>query len=436
MFVRFGMQGMVLAGAVLLSQACRFEEANPRHCSNNDGNAYCNRVVREYGAPELYCQLGTPDCSTEESRYGCVEDEPLPQCYSPCGERSTLDENGECIPIEEPASSTSSGGSNVEPSTSEEGSATGGPCGLCEDATPFCVDGRCVSCDATADHDAACAELDAGTPVCWEGKCVQCTAEDQAACNRMLCDVETNTCTPCVEHEQCEESRACELDEGRCFPPDVVVHVGDYPGANFPDIITAIGAINDGEHDILGEEMHAVIIVHSFGNGDPYTGTTIVEDGKVVALLASDGTEPVLALAGESGLLVRGNEEQATALYLQGLNISNNTAGRGLTVNDAVVWMDRCRIVENDDGGIRAENGAELTVRSSFVGAVADTNAIEVIGDATTASIHYATIGAGGNNSIGLRCESPMSVVVRDSLIVARGESADSLVQRHRAPAR
>src|SRR5690606_7196720 len=105
-----------------------------------------------------------------------------------------------------------------------------GPCAGPEDCSggaPFCNPvGECVSCDAMEDPDEACSSADFRTPLCVGETCVACTAEHTDVCDGQLrvCDPVANQCVDCTEHAECWTG-ACRIDEGLCFPPDLIAHV-------------------------------------------------------------------------------------------------------------------------------------------------------------------------------------------------------------------
>ena len=390
---------------------CPITRPDPLHCTNNDGDAYCAEQFPDGSRP--YCEAGVGTCISSDNELGCVAERPADACYSPCGGRSTIAENGECV-MDESSSGSSSGGMETEESSgSSESSTTGpGPCMGNEDcpdaAAPLCEpsSGECVRCDAFgAEGDAACAELDPASPVCLDGACVQCTAAAPEACTGMtpICDDDTNTCVPCNAHDQCGEA-ACNLFTGACLPADAVVHVG---GA-MPDFATIADAV--ASFDMMTE---GTIIVHQAD----YNEAVTVDGGRVLALLANAGDTPTLALiAGGAPQLTVGDG----TVLLDGLRLSGNADAVGLVVDGGRAWVDRSRIVDNNGGGVLAQGGAELVLRNSFVGgSVDDATALEV--DGATANVLYSTLGAGTTNGVGLACTTPVSVVVRNSLIVSRG---------------
>jgi hypothetical protein len=125
-------------------------------------------------------------------------------------------------------------------------------------------------------------------PLCVGGTCVACTPENPVVCEDqlLLCDGTTNSCVPCVEHGQCP-SGACELDVGRCFPGDFVVHVDGDGGQDYTTIEAAVAGV-DG--------THGVIVLHERDGETPYTtvGGLTIDGGKTIALLVAPGQAPVI----------------------------------------------------------------------------------------------------------------------------------------------
>ena len=427
----FTMLGTGVVATIMFAQGCDDITPNPRHCNNNEGDEYCNREFGD-GTKPLFCEHGgTTECRTSD--YGCVEQQPADMCYSPCGGRSTIDENGACVMVED-SSSGSSEGTDTEPSTntgtdSESSSTTGPmPCSPeepCTDvAAPYCNASRvCVPCNEAplpADADTACAMVAPQTPVCLDGTCVQCTPANPSACENPtpVCDSTSNECVLCTAHDQCGPA-ACNLYTGACLPADAVVHVGGNPMVdtpNFPSLNAAVISFD-------GDGAQGTILVHP-GMPD-YDEAVTVDGGRVLAFLAAEQgpgiNPPQWSGNGEDQpqLVVT----DATVL-MDGLQLSGNGSSDvpGLRVSGGRAWLDRSRVVQNTGGGILAEMGAELTVRNCFVGGnVADVDAIVLNG--STLDMLYTTVVAGngdlGETSTSLTCAAPLTVDIRNSILVA-----------------
>lgn len=415
--VMFKKLGVAAATGLVLAQGCRYSDVNTQHCNYNDGDAYCAAQYPDGSRP--YCESGLGECvSPGSGEHGCVAERPANECYSPCGERSTIDENGACVMVEDSSTGTSSGSATDESSSSESSTTGPMPCLGNEDcpdaAAPFCepVSGECVACDGTDDPDGACAGIDPGLPLCVGGACVACTAENPAACTGLtpICDDATNTCVPCTEHGQCGEA-ACNLFTGACLPADAVVHVG--AGQDFSTIGAAVDSF-----DVMTE---GTIIVH----GGDYNESVTVDGSRVLAFLAAElgpKVEPPRWIR-SAGTLPQLTVADATVL-MDGLQVSGNQSSTppGLRVDGGRAWVDRSRIVGNDGGGIVAESAAELVLRNCFVGDgnTNSTDAITITG--ATLTMLYTTAGAAANTGMAARalyCDGGGQADVRNSILVS-----------------
>lgn len=363
------------------------------HCSNLDGDATC--AERGGGS---FCDLCQPEGD------GCTDERPSDDCHFVGVEPGGVSDGTSA------SEETVTGGPDRQPTTGAEPCTSDAGCG--DPAAPFCTpQGSCVACDGMPDADAACAGLDAAMPVCVDGECVQCSETNAAACDAALrvCDVEAHACVGCAAHEQCA-SGACELLEGRCFPPDVTtLEVNGDGSADYPNVGAAVAAIADGDMGIIR--------VHALDGGAAYPGALLIDGGKTIALLAAEGEEPSFSgVLGGNALRVEG---ATTTVYLDRVWLRDTDAGRGLVVSGATAWVDRSRIVRNTGGGVLAEAGASVTIRNAFVGgSVPDVAAVEVIG--ANARILYTTMGGGLGHARALLCNAAATVDVRNSLLLAR----------------
>jgi hypothetical protein len=370
------------------------------HCGNLDGDLTC--AERGGGGFCDACRAQGDGCSDAMPSDGChfVGPGAGPGEASLGTTESDDDSYGE-VSTEEGGPETTTG---PAPCTSDAD---------CGDATPFCqATGACVACDDMPVPDAACAGQDESRPLCVDGECVQCSEANTAVCDvqRQICDPETHACTGCVQHAQCE-SEACELAVERCFPADaVVLEVDDAPDADHATVVGAVAAIANGSYGILR--------VHERSAGAAYQAAHVIDASKTIALLGAPGEAPFLqGAAGAPALHVEGIH---TAVYIDGLALRDTAEdGRGLVVREGTAWVERSRILQNTGGGVLAEAGAMLTIRSSFVGGdVADVTAVEVQG--ATAQVLYATLGAGIGSAAALVCDPTATVDVRNSVLVAR----------------
>lgn len=399
----------VFAGLVLglVASACRRDL--PNHCANLAGDDTCSS--RGQGQFCSGCVLDND---------GCVDVLPSTECHAVSG---PMDESSGSGDSGTAGSTDGSSDTEVEPSTGST-ATTDGPCTVDEDCTdaaaPYCDPaGACVGCDGTEEPDAACAGTDPGNPLCVGGACVACTAEDASVCDAelLLCDEDANSCVACTEHGQCA-SGACELAVGRCFPADstrLTVDGDVGSGADFASIVAAVASVPDGGY--------GVITVHELDMADTYLGANI--EGQTIALLAASGEAPIVqGTAGNPGLRVQGPE---TVLYVDGLRLSGNTAGLGLDVDGATVWLDRSRIVQNAGGGLLGSSAASLTLRNCFVGGGAqDVDAIAV--NSSTLDMLYTTVGGGGvlaGQARALFCGGGATASARNSILVSADPVSD-----------
>lgn len=403
-----------------LLMGCLVTGPREGHCYYNDGDATC---AERHSGEAMYCNT----CVHTPAKDGCVADRPDDDaCYSPCGGETRIADDASCLEFTGTGSTSDEGGSTMDTDGSSAGtdtmdpsesSTTGAmPCTENEEcmdpAAPFCepVSGECVTCAATDDPDGACAGLDPGAPLCVGGACVQCTAENPAACDEqlLLCDDASNTCVQCAAHDECA-SGGCELAVGRCFPPGDVLHVDGDGGADHSTVTAAVATVADG--------AFAVIVVHGLDSGGAYQGSVILDGGKTIALRGAPGEFAVTTGIGANpGLRIAG---AGTVAYVDGLAVSNSPAV-GVAVEGALAWIDRGHIVGNDGGGILAQNGAEVTLRNSFVGGNVEANVLALQG--ATAEVLYTTLGAGLGVTTSITCDAGGMATVRNSLIVSRSD--------------
>jgi hypothetical protein len=421
------MQTLALLGPVLtlgfvVAQGCAITAPDPLHCGNNEGNGYCAAQFPDGSRP--FCELGAGACISPESELGCVSERPVDECYSPCGGRSTIDFNGECV-MDESSTGSSGTATDTEASSSSgsESSTTGPmPCAGDEDcsdaAAPFCEpsSGECVRCDGTDDPDGACAGVDPGLPLCAGGACVQCTGENAAACTgeTPVCDEATNTCVPCTAHDQCGGA-GCNLFIGACLPVNAVVHVGG-PKPDFSTLGEAVAS--------FGAEEEGTIVVHQAMAS--YDEAVTLSAGRVIAFLVPDDLDPKLGpprWVQTSGATPQLTVAAGTTVLVDGLELSGNLSSSvpGILVNGGRAWLDRTRVVQNSGGGIVAQSNAELVLRNCFVGTEVSNLDTVIVSDAM-ASIVYTTIVAGDGGlgqSRAVFCGMGSNLAIRNSLLLA-----------------
>lgn len=388
----------VVVAGVVIGTGCR--SPLPGHCFNEEGDRTCGEG--------RFCNRCLPEGD------GCVDAMPSEECHFPGPAEDGSSSSGEAPSGE--ATMTPA------PTTDSEMSGTTGPTpctdeGDCPtDAAPFCDTsrGECVPCDVLMDPDGACAALDAETPLCVNGSCAECRPEEPLACDADLavCDSATNSCVPCTEHGQCS-SGACELAAGRCFPAGQIVYIDEDPQALF-DGVEAVAAGG-----------FRVFVVNELDDDAPYNAVHVA-DGKTIALLAAPNERPRIAgTGGDPGVRVQG---PGTSLYVDGLRVAGNLAGRGVELDmQALAWLDRSHIVQNANGGISAATGAELTLRNCFVGDLTH-GAHGLLVDGASSYVLSTTLGAGFTNFaevFPLRCTGTVDVSIRNGLLVSFDEAAE-----------
>ncbi len=396
---------------------CSYSSIDTGHCNYNEGNAHCAEL---YPAGEFpFCESGRPGCISPQKTNGCVAERPTNECYSPCGDVSTIDEDGTCLSGASSSGTETAptdGSTDTEPTSGEPSTGTTGPMpcvdnGDCPGSeAPICDPdaGSCVGCDGVTDGDLACSGLNPSTPLCVGGSCVQCTEMATEACEgeTPVCDLLTSSCAPCSEHAECGDA-ACNMFTGACVGGSVA-HVG---GAN-PDFSTLQDAL-----DGIGVGAEGTIVVHQ---GD-YNEVIAIGGGRTVALLANEGDLPSWDTPG-AGMASQLTVNDAVVL-VDHIEMSGNGSSEdpGLVVDGGRAWADRVRIVGNDGGGIVAQGNAELVVRNAFIGGDAS-NTDAVVINGATASLIYSTIVAGDGGlgqSRALVCDGEATVVVRNSVLVA-----------------
>ena len=221
----------------------------------------------------------------------------------------------------------------------------------CPDGMPFCVGMVCVTCDATDDPDASCADLDDTTPVCSGSECVQCSDANDGACEGTtpICDAGTNTCVGCSFHSDCPDS-ACKIDTGECFDPADVSTV---------DVRTTCRAPSRrrgrGRRGVRGRTDR------------PTSNDSLTIDGnKAIAILRDDGASWSFVnsmVGGNPDLDISG---ASTRVYLEDIEVRQGS-DLGLSVDAATVYLDETRVVNNAGGGISLTGGGYLQARNCFV---------------------------------------------------------------------
>ncbi|PRP89910.1 hypothetical protein ENSA5_70170 [Enhygromyxa salina] len=117
--LRLTLLTLAFASGSLVS-GCRVARPNAEHCFHAAGDQTC--AERDPSLP--FCV--TPDCG--DAAYGCVAEQPEPECYSPCGGSSNTEQDDSCLEI---AADTGNGDPDLP---SECGDGEVGPGEECDDA--------------------------------------------------------------------------------------------------------------------------------------------------------------------------------------------------------------------------------------------------------------------------------------------------------------
>ncbi|WP_106094256.1 right-handed parallel beta-helix repeat-containing protein [Enhygromyxa salina] len=398
-------------------------ESNPSHCRYARGDQTC---AERYGEKRPFCTSAACDAESE-GVYGCVAERPADDCYYACGGDSDVTVDDSCV-------LAGDGDGDGEPAdaggdmTDGDGDDNGempcmGPADCDDGGAPFCdlVTGVCVGCDSTETPDSACAEFNPQLPVCLADVCVACTADKTDACveGTPICDLQSNACVGCSDHDQCPSS-ACNLAVGSCFDPAATLHVdGDGDECDSADGSETKPYCELGEAlSFAGPE--ALILLHEQDEQAMYSEAN--EITTTVALLAADGESPILTMdSGEAPLSV----SASGVLFVRGVTISAVSGeGLGLDVTGGHAWVQQCKIVNNTDGGIRVNDGGSLILENSFVGGDKDDErAIEVIDGEI--SVVYSTLAAGKDGARALSCTDSSDVVVRNSILVSLSDDPE-----------
>lgn len=306
-----------------------------------------------------------------------------------------------------------SAGFDSESGAAGEGEGDGGPsCDHNEDcgvATPFCVAGECLGCNALADPAAACESLEADTPLCAGGPCVQCDEDNADACveDTPVCG-EDNVCSACTAHDQC--MGACALDTGHCIDTILFVDGDDQGGNGFAKIGLALASVPEGER--------AAIVVTA--TEACYLENLEVDGERSIALLGRDGSPACLSSVEDQPVIAVG---AGSALYVQDFRIEG-AWGVGIAARGAPVFVDRAAIVSNQGGALTVSQGSKLRAYNSILGG--DRNnvpAVEI--DASDADIVYSTIAGGFGSAMALRCSGDGLHRVRNSIVVAESAGGE-----------
>lgn len=265
-------------------------------------------------------------------------------------------------PTTEPDTSTTGTDTTTttSPTTGEPGCADDAACKADDPSKPFCVDQACVSCEATAQPDVACAGLDAATPVCDvdNGQCVVCTPDNKQLCTGTtpVCDPAVNECVGCSEHADCPET-ACNQETGACFGPDYLIYVDAQAVCDVGDGTMAMPfcRISDALDKVaMNDPSVGWTIKVKTGNYISQT-TLTVPDGSLLAIVGDGGVAKVKANSGPTlqvGL--------TSKVYLGKLSFASNADDTGLACTGGQIFGDDLNFTLNRQGYVGTDCSARL----------------------------------------------------------------------------
>lgn len=312
----------------------------------------------------------------------------------------------ETTEVEPPNPTGVSAGWNEDETTGGEGSGEGGGCGnepACSAATPFCVDGACLGCDALENPDEACAATDPENPVCSALGCVECGATDDSLCieDAPVC-ADDGQCRGCSAHDECET--ACDFETGWCF--DEAVVVGE-------DGVTAAGALSAA---LEGVEPGGRIAIRWMPGAECILDTVTVAEGRSVALLGEPGARPCLTSWDDRAAIT---VTDGSSLYLLDVRIEESY-GMAVEVRGASLYAERVELVNNSGGAVSISQDAYLHLRNAMVGG--DRNNVPVLRTHTsTLDVAYSSVVAGFGDAQGIVCDGDNAVSVRNSIVLSEG---------------
>jgi hypothetical protein len=364
------------------------------HCGNLDGDFTC----AERGGGQ-YCDA----CQADGD--GCADVMPAEGChFAGMGGGGTSTSGVESTSSGEPSTTSplTADSGDTSSSTSIDDSASSTGAAMCQGneecldtKAPFCDPrGECVSCNGLDDPDGACMTLDPELPYCMEGECVQCTAHG----------------------EQCAGA-GCNLFTNACLPADAVVHVGGMT----PDY----ASLSDAVMSFRGDD--GTIIVHGGSYEEPIT----LASGNVLAILADPRAgRPVWRPKDTDDVPL--SVQNGSFVLLDGLRLWNSNDDKlvnlhpPLTVAGGHAWIDRSVIVDNQSTSIVVETGGELVLRNSLVGGNDPDGSAGLQIDGSSARILYSSLlGGPDDEDVSLACTDPISIEIRNSLIVARSDGPE-----------
>lgn len=356
------------------------------------------------------------------------------------------------------APATTTTGSTGGPATTGPGTttdpSTGGDCPICPEWTPYCVDGRCLSCVDLPAHGLDCNLDGVDTPLCDadSGKCVGCLDDEHCVgvCHTELkqcvqcqnglgcqifevCDEATNlcvecltdadcpgakpicdgnTCRSCERHSECSEG-ACNMKDGTCFPEQTRhLYVSEADCLGPPcDQMSPCCEIDDVIAQI--KQSAATHFIIHVGIGD-YSPFVVDFDGKHIALLADAGANITADGIDPPGPLITFSDPTDTAgLYISGLTFTGEGTtglfcenGGFATIDDALFQnfvgtaadVTQCTLkvrrseVLGSGGGFVVNQFATLLVENSIIAGLTGKQPALAVGSGGEMKVVYSTV--------------------------------------------
>ncbi len=256
----------------------------------------------------------------------------------------------------------------------------------CEEGLVCYVD-ACVTCEQSADVDAACAGESADTPVCSpEGACVECTADNASACSGSTPVCTDGACAACTAHPQCPDT-ACNFETGACFaientlyvdraaPCDVGAGTMDAPFCKITDVFAKM---------IEGDVTLGWTI--KIKGGAYIEDTMVVPDGSLVTFTRWGDTNPKIRAVEDTGPSL--TVQNGSTVYVDRLSFNKNDSnailcaaakvyidetrfeankGQGYESTDCESKINASVIYDNDGGGIASYGAGVTSIVNSFV---------------------------------------------------------------------
>ncbi len=290
----------------------------------------------------------------------------------------------------------------ADPTVPDAGPMCTADAGGCPAAVPFCVEGQCVECAASADctdparpvcdasgtcqpcaAEADCAARPA-TPHCAPaGQCVECLDGSHCVPAAPVCDTANWTCRGCVLDAECAE--LCDDASGACVPEADIIYVDAAVAASGPTCAKAAPCktIAEGVARVTASRSRIKVAPGTYAEGVTLNNITvrIVGPGASINPVSSnqacvvvqgtstvtlDGMTLLGALGGSNadGLRCEGSAG-LTDLVIRGVTIRSNEA-QGLDAANCSITVERTRVDANSDGGILLTN-ADFTIRNTFI---------------------------------------------------------------------